>query len=131
MRDKLQQYNTIADALKLIQNSKRVLILTGAGISQLVPLISRCHCPTNILGVSCGIPDFRSRDGLYALIKTRGDFDLDDPQQMCESYHYCCRNLSYFSICPAGLISSFSERTLLVRLAHYHKDLTWNIFTVF
>ena len=96
MRDKLQQYNTIADALKLIQNSKRVLILTGAGISQLAPLISRCHCPTNILGVSCGIPDFRSRDGLYALIKTRGDFDLDDPQQMCESYSYCRRNLSYF-----------------------------------
>ncbi|KAF5361809.1 hypothetical protein D9756_002641 [Leucocoprinus leucothites] len=64
-RDKLDQYNTIADALKLIQSSKRALILTGAGIS-----------------VSCGIPDFRSRDGLYASIKARGDFDLDDPQQM-------------------------------------------------
>jgi NAD-dependent histone deacetylase SIR2 len=33
MRDKLEEYNTIEDALKLIQNSKRVLILTGAGIS--------------------------------------------------------------------------------------------------
>lgn len=36
------------------------------------------------LGVSCGIPDFRSRDGLYASLKARGDYDLDDPQQMYE-----------------------------------------------
>lgn len=33
-------------------------------------------------GVSCGIPDFRSRDGLYASLKDRGEYDLDDPQQM-------------------------------------------------
>jgi len=89
MRDKLQQYNTITDALKLIQKSKRVMILTGAGISQLTSLPSHCHCLTIILGVSCGIPDFRSREGLYASIKACGDFDLDDPQQMCESYSCC------------------------------------------
>ena len=35
-----------------------------------------------ILGVSCGIPDFRSRDGLYASLKERGEYELDDPQQM-------------------------------------------------
>lgn len=35
-------------------------------------------------GVSCGIPDFRSRGGLYASLKARGDYDLDDPQQMYE-----------------------------------------------
>lgn len=34
-------------------------------------------------GVSCGIPDFRSRDGLYASLKDHGEYDLDDPQQMC------------------------------------------------
>ncbi|KAG5638568.1 hypothetical protein H0H81_011914 [Sphagnurus paluster] len=33
-------------------------------------------------GVSCGIPDFRSRDGLYASLKDRGQYDLDDPQQI-------------------------------------------------
>ena len=36
----------------------------------------------SVLGVSCGIPDFRSRDGLYASLKEKGDFELDDPQQM-------------------------------------------------
>jgi NAD-dependent histone deacetylase SIR2 len=34
------------------------------------------------LGVSCGIPDFRSRDGLYASLKDKGEYELDDPQQM-------------------------------------------------
>ena len=34
------------------------------------------------VGVSCGIPDFRSRDGLYAQLQTEGRYDLDDPQQM-------------------------------------------------
>lgn len=33
LRDKLLQYNTISDAVELIRNSKRMLILTGAGIS--------------------------------------------------------------------------------------------------
>lgn len=65
LRDKLPHYNTVEDALRLIRDSRKILILTGAGIS-----------------VSCGIPDFRSRDGLYASLKQRGDYDLDDPQQM-------------------------------------------------
>ncbi|KAI5448898.1 NAD-dependent histone deacetylase sir2 [Naganishia albida] len=39
-------------AAQLIRNSQRILVLTGAGIS-----------------TSCGIPDFRSHDGLYALVQ--------------------------------------------------------------
>jgi hypothetical protein len=34
MRDKLPQYNTIADAIQLIRQSQRIVILTGAGISK-------------------------------------------------------------------------------------------------
>lgn len=34
MRDRLGDYNTIEDASRLIQHSKRILILTGAGISE-------------------------------------------------------------------------------------------------
>jgi hypothetical protein len=34
-------------------------------------------------GVSCGVPDFRSSDGIYARIKASGQYeDLDDPQEM-------------------------------------------------
>ncbi|KAK3090116.1 hypothetical protein FSP39_009311 [Pinctada imbricata] len=63
-RDKLTQYNTLDDALQLIKDRKRIVVLTGAGVS-----------------VSCGIPDFRSRNGIYARLAV--DFpNLPDPQAM-------------------------------------------------
>jgi NAD-dependent histone deacetylase SIR2 len=71
LREKLPQFNTLADAVSLIQASKRVVVLTGAGIS-----------------VSCGIPDFRSHNGLYATLKERGIYDLDDPQQMFDIHYF-------------------------------------------
>ncbi|KAJ6607501.1 DHS-like NAD/FAD-binding domain-containing protein [Mycena sp. CBHHK59/15] len=71
LRDKLPNYNTVEDAVQLIRDSRRIVILTGAGIS-----------------VSCGIPDFRSRDGLYASLKERGEYDLDDPQQMFDINYF-------------------------------------------
>jgi NAD-dependent deacetylase sirtuin 1 len=61
---KRQRKCNIDDAIDLIRNSKKIIVLTGAGIS-----------------VSCGIPDFRSRNGLYA--KLAVDFpELPDPQSM-------------------------------------------------
>lgn len=78
-------YNTINDAVDLIRKSKRIMILTGAGISAFIPL---CYVllfvliPHDVPGVSCGIPDFRSRDGLYATLQRNGEYSLDDPQQM-------------------------------------------------
>ncbi|KZP30481.1 DHS-like NAD/FAD-binding domain-containing protein [Athelia psychrophila] len=71
MREKLTDYNTVADVVNLIRKSQRIVILTGAGIS-----------------VSCGIPDFRSRDGLYASLKETGEYDLDDPQQMFDIQYF-------------------------------------------
>ncbi|CDZ98838.1 Sirtuin 5 and related class III sirtuins (SIR2 family) [Phaffia rhodozyma] len=79
-RERLREYSTWTDAIELIRRSKRILVLTGAGIS-----------------VSCGIPDFRSTTGLYAKLKDEGEYDLDDPQQMFE--------LSYFKETPAVFYS--------------------------
>ncbi|KAF9077935.1 DHS-like NAD/FAD-binding domain-containing protein [Rhodocollybia butyracea] len=92
-RERLQ-YNTILDAVNLIRNSKRILILTGAGIS-----------------VSCGIPDFRSRNGLYAQL---GDYELDDPQQMFD-INYFRENPSVFysfasQIYPSNFVPSPCHR---------------------
>ncbi|KAK7048087.1 deacetylase sirtuin-type domain-containing protein [Favolaschia claudopus] len=67
LREKLPEYNTVDDAVRLIRDSRRIIILTG---------------------VSCGIPDFRSRDGLYASLKERGEYDLDDPQQMFDINYF-------------------------------------------
>lgn len=61
-RRKLPDINTLDDAVRLISESKKIMILTGAGVS-----------------VSCGIPDFRSENGIYSML---GEYQLDDPQQM-------------------------------------------------
>lgn len=62
-RQRLPDISSFEDAVKLIEASKKILIITGAGIS-----------------VSCGIPDFRSEHGLYASIKDR--FNLPEPECM-------------------------------------------------
>ncbi|KAL4862699.1 hypothetical protein BDV12DRAFT_190209 [Aspergillus spectabilis] len=62
-RQKLHEYNSIDDAVKLLQQSKNIIVLTGAGIS-----------------TSLGIPDFRSKDtGLYSQLEHLG---LSDPQEV-------------------------------------------------
>lgn len=71
------------DVLNLLRVSKRIIVLSGAGIS-----------------VSCGIreslerrhfclfsdehpaADFRSSSGIYALLNEEMNYELDDPQQM-------------------------------------------------
>ncbi|KAF4106156.1 hypothetical protein G5714_013818 [Onychostoma macrolepis] len=63
-RKKRKDINTLEDVVRLLNERKKILVLTGAGVS-----------------VSCGIPDFRSRDGIYARLAV--DFpDLPDPQAM-------------------------------------------------
>lgn len=64
-REKLPNLNSVDDAVELLRNAKRIIVLSGAGIS-----------------TSCGIPDFRSATGLYAQLQQEGKYDLDDPQQM-------------------------------------------------
>ncbi|PCH44426.1 SIR2-domain-containing protein [Wolfiporia cocos MD-104 SS10] len=83
-RRKSPDYNTIEDAVRLIRQRKQILILTGAGIS-----------------VSCGIPDFRSRNGLYASLQESGEYELDDPQQMFD--------ITYFRENPAVFYSFASK----------------------
>lgn len=49
-RDKLAHVNTIEDVVELLRTAKNIVVVTGAGIS-----------------VPCGIPDFRSENGLYSV----------------------------------------------------------------
>ncbi len=75
-------------AVDVIERSKRILIVTGAGIS-----------------VSCGIPDFRSEHGLYASIKEK--FDLPEPE--------CMFDIEFFRIDPSPfymLAKVFKARTV-------------------
>ncbi|KAL5492437.1 SIR2 [Sanghuangporus weigelae] len=64
-------YASLAAVAARIRRAQRIIVLSGAGIS-----------------VSCGIPDFRSRDGLYAQLFSSGAYDLDDPQQMFDINYF-------------------------------------------
>lgn len=89
-RKKRKDINTLEDVVRLLNERKKVLVLTGAGVcfwfslwntfwahAQYIEYI--LLCPQ--VSVSCGIPDFRSRDGIYARLAV--DFpDLPDPQAM-------------------------------------------------
>ncbi|XP_033887046.1 NAD-dependent protein deacetylase sirtuin-1-like isoform X1 [Acipenser ruthenus] len=69
-RKKRKDINTMEDVVRLLQECKKIMVLTGAGVS-----------------VSCGIPDFRSRDGIYARLAI--DFpDLPDPQAMFDIEYF-------------------------------------------
>jgi len=69
-REKLKNFNTLEDVAQHIKSATNILVLTGAGVS-----------------VSCGIPDFRSKDGVYARLAV--DFpDLPDPQAMFDIHYF-------------------------------------------
>jgi len=73
-RPRLSHLTTLDHALECIRHAKKILIVTGAGIS-----------------VSCGIPDFRSENGLYSII--RGKYALPEPE--------CMFDIEYFRDDPA------------------------------
>lgn len=68
-RKLLENVTKIEDVVHLLSTCNNIIVLTGAGVS-----------------VSCGIPDFRSRDGIYSRLAV--DYpNLPDPQAMfCISY---------------------------------------------
>ncbi|KAJ0407758.1 hypothetical protein P43SY_009095 [Pythium insidiosum] len=61
-RKKLPHVNTLQDVVELLRKAERIVVLAGAGIS-----------------VSCGIPDFRSENGIYSRL---GEYNLPNPQCM-------------------------------------------------
>lgn len=65
-RRKLPEYNSIDDAAKLLRESNKIMVITGAGIS-----------------TSLGIPDFRSTGtGFYAKVQAMKRPDISEPQDV-------------------------------------------------
>ncbi|GAA5850641.1 hypothetical protein JCM9279_006371 [Rhodotorula babjevae] len=110
-RDKLDDYNTPDDVIDLVRRSKRILFLTGAGVS-----------------TSCGIPDFRSPTGLYARLQLENNYDLDDPQDMFDLAYFKQKPYVFYSfakeIYPSAFVPSPSHR--FVRLLEQEGKLLRN-----
>ncbi|KAK3868948.1 hypothetical protein Pcinc_025697 [Petrolisthes cinctipes] len=109
-REKLRHINTIEDVVRLMKSCRKIIVLTGAGVS-----------------VSCGIPDFRSRDGIYARLAV--DFpDLPDPQAMFDIHYFRKDPRPFFKfareIYPGQFTPSLCHR--FIRLIEQHNKLLRN-----
>ncbi len=67
------------------------MVLSGAGIS-----------------VSCGIPDFRSKDGIYATLQSEGKYELDDPQDMFDKQYFLSNPSMFYSFAHKIFPSNFA-----------------------
>ncbi|KAJ8323237.1 NAD-dependent histone deacetylase sir2, variant 2 [Batrachochytrium dendrobatidis] len=86
-RKKRLDINTFDDALRLIKDAQNIIVLTGAGCS-----------------VSCGIPDFRSKNGIYSRLD---EFELEDPQQMFDIKYFRIRPETFYSFAKEIYPSNF------------------------
>lgn len=82
-RKKLSQFNTIKDAIDLIKKSEKIIVLSGAGIS-----------------TSAGLPDFRSRNGIYVQIHNEHP-DLTDPKSMFDIEYFRQNPLPFYQFAKA------------------------------
>ncbi|EAW10641.1 putative histone deacetylase SIR2 [Aspergillus clavatus NRRL 1] len=108
-RPKLPQYNTIDDAVKLLKESKNIVVLTGAGIS-----------------TSLGIPDFRSKDtGLYSQLEHLG---LSDPQEVFDIHIFREDPSIFFSVAKDILPTEkkYSPTHAFIRLLQDKEKLLTN-----
>jgi hypothetical protein len=84
-RPKRKDINTLQDVLDLLKNSSKIMVVTGAGVS-----------------VSCGIPDFRSKNGIYSRLD---EFQLDDPQQMFDMEYFKFQPQTFYSFAKVSRCS--------------------------
>lgn len=94
--------------MDLLKKSKRIMVLTGAGVS-----------------VSCGIPDFRSKDGIYSRLS---EFELDDPQQMFDLDFFRERPEIFYSFAREIFPSNFtpSPSHYFIKMLEDHGKLLRN-----
>nr|XP_023022612.1 NAD-dependent protein deacetylase sirtuin-1 [Leptinotarsa decemlineata] len=109
-RNKLRHVNTLDDIVRLMKGAQNIIVLTGAGVS-----------------VSCGIPDFRSRDGIYSRLAI--DFpNLPDPQAMFDISYFSQDPRPFYKfardIYPGKFLPSPCHR--FIKLLEKHKKLLRN-----
>ncbi|GMH87284.1 hypothetical protein TrVE_jg2223 [Triparma verrucosa] len=98
--------------LPLLRSSSSAIFLLGAGIS-----------------TSIGIPDFRSKDGLYASLKLE-EYGLNAPEDLFDYEHFCASPAGFFkwSLDSLTLQTTGSKfHRFLSTLKNLHRIYTQNI----
>ncbi|KAF9948113.1 NAD-dependent histone deacetylase sir2 [Mortierella alpina] len=107
-RKRLPHIHSLNHVADLLKTSNNIMILTGAGVS-----------------VSCGIPDFRSPNGIYSRLS---EFKLQEPQQMFDLDFFCERPEIFYSfareIFPSNFVPSPSH--YFIKLVEDQGRLTRN-----
>jgi len=117
-RQPLPHVSSLDNVVRLIKDCRKIVILTGAGVS-----------------VSCGIPDFRSRDGIYARL-TKDFPSLPDPQSMFDIKFFRVNPNPFFrfakEIYPGSFKPSLSHRFIqqLEASGRLLRNYTQNIDTL-
>ncbi|KAF9579938.1 NAD-dependent histone deacetylase sir2 [Lunasporangiospora selenospora] len=115
-RRRLANVHSLEHVVELLKTSRNIMVLTGAGVS-----------------VSCGIPDFRSEDGIYSRLS---EFELDDPQQMFDLRFFKERPEVFFSFAREIFPSNFTPSPshyfirLLEKQGQLLRNYTQNIDTL-
>ncbi|KAG0267602.1 NAD-dependent histone deacetylase sir2 [Mortierella polycephala] len=87
-RKRLPHIHSLQHVVDLLKSSQRIMVLTGAGVS-----------------VSCGIPDFRSPDGIYSRL---AEFGLEDPSQMFDLKFFRRQPETFYSFAKEIFPSNFT-----------------------
>ncbi|ETV69722.1 hypothetical protein, variant 2 [Aphanomyces astaci] len=77
------QLTSLDNAVQALKEAKRIVVVVGAGIS-----------------VSCGIPDFRSKDGIYAMVKDMA-LDLPDPESLFDMDFFRSNPIPFYRFAAA------------------------------
>ncbi|RKP39002.1 DHS-like NAD/FAD-binding domain-containing protein, partial [Dimargaris cristalligena] len=115
-RERLTHITTVDHVVELLGSATNIMVLTGAGVS-----------------VSCGIPDFRSPNGIYSRL---GEFGLDDPQQMFDLEYFRESPQIFYSFAkelyPSNFVPSPSHHfiRLLEARGQLLRNYTQNIDTL-
>ncbi|KAE9126461.1 hypothetical protein PF010_g5263 [Phytophthora fragariae] len=101
-REKMDSVNTLQDVASLLRSSKKIVVLAGAGIS-----------------VSCGIPDFRSENGIYSRLS---EYNLPNPQCMFDIEFFRSNPRPFFAFAKE-LFPKSSGFTFVPSRSHYFLKL--------
>lgn len=107
-RKRLHDINSVDHVIRLLTTCKNIIVLTGAGVS-----------------VSCGIPDFRSRSGIYSRLRSEIP-EINDPHEIFDIRFFSKDPRPFFKFAKA---SDFKKRSALSLKSNFFFKICFSSIT--